>query len=91
MQNNQSNQNRTSITLDAKQSQFLIDFYQTADASGYAESLLEIFETYLTSSNDYLGEIPQETIKNHFYMMHQVIKLVLIIEQKDVFKLQKVV
>lgn len=70
-------------TLTLEQCMVIQDVFQTEDAAGFTEVLMDLFHGYLQSSNDDSGEIPPETIKSNFFAITQVSRLLRILEPED--------
>jgi len=71
------------MNLTQKQETVLLEVFDTGTASELTLELMDIFEGYLLSSNDYLGEISQDQIKKKFSIIHQISKLISAVEPEN--------
>ena len=58
----------------------LDDVFQTKDADGFITALNDLYLGFLISSNDYQGELTMDEIRNKFFIVTQLSKLLKAVE-----------
>ena len=74
------------MKLSDQQFQIVHEVFQSNNAFGYTETLMDIYEGFLASSNDDLGRMSQDYTTNCFHLLRQVCKLLVAIEPNGGFE-----